>query len=179
MLPFPLSFCRFRVRAVHWRLWVKVATHLWKLNNFTGAMSVLAAFNMSATYRLKSTVKELPPKVKQKQAELEKMMKSTSSYKAYREHLNSVAPPAIPFLGLLLTDLTFTETNPNTTAEGLILWSKRTKLFNLIESTFLRFQQPHFNLTVLPQVSRVLEQPQSYSESELFNLSLQREPRTE
>lgn len=149
-----------------------------KLQNFTGLMAVLAAFNVSAVHRLKQTVKEVPPVAKQTLVDLERVMSSSSSFKAYRDLIGSVAPPAVPYVGLLLQDLTFIECNPNRVEGGLVSWSKRTKIYESVESV-MRFQNTKYNLMRVPQIQQhILSQPM-YSEDELYALSQAREARTE
>jgi hypothetical protein len=63
-----------RGRAAMYRFWIKTAQNLLKLNNFTGLMAVLAAFNVSAVHRLKNTVKEVSPVAKQSLSDMEKIM---------------------------------------------------------------------------------------------------------
>ncbi len=168
-------------------------------------MAVLAAFNCSAVYRMRRTAKELRPAVRQAQAELEKAMNSGGSFKSYRDHVATLAPPAIPYVGLLLTDLTFIDTNANT-VDGLVNWTKRakvsrsfcclcfapccarhangvgacspTQMYELIDAV-LRFQQPGFNLQEVPQVQGFLSAQPLYSEDDLYRLSIAREPRIE
>ncbi len=164
-----------RARAAQYRFWVKTAQHLLRLNNFTGLMAVLAAFNVSAVFRLKNTVKEVSPVVRQSLTDMERIMSSTSSFKAYRDLIATCVPPAVPYVGLLLQDLTFIETNPNK-VEGGVSWSKRTKIYESIENV-MRFQGTSYALMSVPQIQHYLQSQPFFSEAELFALSQVREPR--
>ena len=164
-------------RGSMYRYWVRVAQHLWRLNAFNVVMAVLGAFNLSAVYRLKQTVKEVPGPVRMILAEYERSMSSSQAFKNYRDHLATCLPPAVPYVGLLLQDLTFIETNPNRVDGGLVSWSKRTKIYESIDGVLGRFQDTQYNLQSVPQISQFIASQPSYTEEELFQLSLIREPR--
>jgi hypothetical protein len=83
-------------RAGMYRFWVRVAQHLVKLNNFTVVMAVLGAFNISSVHRLKQTIKEVPNPVRQSLQEIEKLMSTQQSFKAYRDYISGCLPPAVP-----------------------------------------------------------------------------------
>ena len=100
---------------------------------------------------------------------------STSSFKAYRDFIGGCVPPAVPYVGLLLQDLTFIETNPNK-VEGGVSWSKRTKIYESIDNV-MRFQTTSYALMSVPQIQHYLQSQPLFSEVELFQLSLAREPR--
>lgn len=164
-----------RERAKEWTHWINVAQHLYKLQNFTTLTAVLGALSSTPVYRLHLTEKELQPRAKQTQAELQRLMAPAGSYRAYRDHLAQLAPPAIPYVGLLLQDLTFLDTNASL-IDGLVNWTKRAKMYELVDAV-LRFQQPAFNLQVVPQVQAFLSAQPTYTEDELFRISVANEPR--
>lgn len=103
-------------------------------------------------------------------------MSSTGSFKAYRDELAQTAPPAVPYVGLLLTDLTFLETNANT-VDGLINFTKRARMHALIDEAVVRFQSATYNLQVVPQVQALLAAQPAYTEDELYAISVAREQR--
>jgi hypothetical protein len=84
-------------------------------------------------------------------------------------------PPGVPYVGLLLQDLTFVDTNASL-IDGLVNWTKRSKTYELIDGV-LRFQQPPFNLQEVPQVRDFLAAQPTYSEDELYRISITHEPR--
>jgi hypothetical protein len=170
-----VSGATVRDRAKEWTHWVNVGYHLYKLQNFTTLTAVLGALASTPVYRLGHTVKEIAPRTKQTQVELERIMASAGSFKVYRDHLAQLLPPAIPYVGLLLQDLTFLDTNASK-IDGLVNWTKRAKMFELIDSV-LRFQQPSFNLQVVPQVQAYLSAQPTYTEDELYRISITNEPR--
>ena len=164
-------------RGAMYRYWVRVAQHFLRLNNFTGIMAIVGAVNMSAVHRLKQTVKEVPAPVRVILSDIEKLMNSSSSFRAYREHVANCLPPAVPYVGLLLQDLTFIETNPNRVDGGLVSWSKRVKIYESIDGVLNRFQDTEYNLQHVPQITQFIAAQPSHTEEELFQISLDREPR--
>lgn len=122
-------------------------------------------------------------------------MSSNNSFKNFREVLSSVTPPCIPYLGMYLTgltlspspfiDLTFIdEGNPNTLmspkGKDLINFHKRRLVYNVIAS-IQQLQQTAYNLQPVHQIA-VLFRPSRMRQSrmdekEMWNMSLQREPR--
>lgn len=66
-------------------------------------------------------------------------------YINYRQHLRSACPPCIPYLGLLLTDLTFINEGCHEFLPGtdLIYWSKRKKTFQVIQDMQQYQQSPY------------------------------------
>lgn len=164
-----------RERAKEWTRWINVANHLSKLQNFTTLTAVLGALASTPVYRLRETAKEIPPRAKQMQLELEHVMSSAGSFKVYRERLTQLRPPAIPYVGLLLQDLTFLDTNASL-IDGMVNWTKRSKIYEVI-STVTRFQGVPYNLQAVPQVQAFLAAQPTYTEDELYLLSITNEPK--
>lgn len=83
-------------------------------------MAVLAALHSSTIARLTKTWEGLPTKYKFLLEKLRKATEHTRNYAEYRAALRRASPPALPFLGLYLTDLTFChDGNPSTRASQL------------------------------------------------------------
>lgn len=156
--------------------------HLFNLHNFSTLMAILGGLNNSAILRLKQTKRELDKRVIRKVEELEHTMSPKNNYSLLRNELHSVAPPCIPFLAIYMSDLTFVDDgNPNC-IDGLINFSKRRLVYSII-SDLLNFQNHPYNLTVIPELKRMLEdinsQLEGITDKALYDISLQREPREE
>merc|ERR1712065_35855 len=114
--------------------------------------------------------------------ELVDVMNPATNYKTYREHWRRIpaSQPAIPYMGMYLTDLTFTdEGNPDTVGKGLINFDKWSKVARSVRE-LLRFQQVLYSLKPQAQVAKLLGGDLSFAllgEEEAYQLSLKFEPR--
>ncbi|CAF1195778.1 unnamed protein product [Adineta ricciae] len=90
-------------REVHFEKFLKILKHLRRLNNFNSYLAILSALDCGPLKRLhwsKSIIDSI--------SEHAGLIDSTGSFKNYREALNaSVGQPCIPYIGLILSDLTF------------------------------------------------------------------------
>jgi hypothetical protein len=140
----------------------------------------LAALDSSTISRLQQTWSGVPQKNKIQLEAIRKLADHSRNYSEYRTKLRNTAPPAVPFLGLYLTDVTFCrEGNPSHRAsplnadKKLINFNKYHKLARIVQgnvtdsliSFFLlmpfsidmqRFQVP-YNLKAIPEVQDYLE----------------------
>jgi son of sevenless-like protein len=124
---------------------------LYLLNNFNGVTAMLAGLTSSPVFRLKFTWNDLPPKVRKIEETVENEMSSANSFKIYRELLKTRHPPLIPFLGIFLSDLTFTEEgNLNNTPDGLINWGKRTLLAGVLTRFKAQQLKANYNIEESP-----------------------------
>jgi len=112
---------------------------------------------------------------------METEMSGAKSFQIYRELLKTRSPPIIPFLGIILSDLTFAEGgNLNNTPDGLVNWSKRSILAGVL-SHFKQLQQSSSNYPFeeslmkdcfLDQIEKPQKQP-----GDLYDMSLKIEPK--
>ncbi|GAM19410.1 hypothetical protein SAMD00019534_025850 [Acytostelium subglobosum LB1] len=109
------------------------------LNNFYGAMGVLASLESAAVSRLQKTWDQLPEASVESYRALQALLSPNGSYKVYRERLNQTSSACIPYLGVYLTDITFIyEGNPDH-KDGLINFTKLREITTTILS-ILQFQ---------------------------------------
>lgn len=155
---------------------LKIMKHLRKLNNFNSYLSILSALDSAPLRRLdwqKSTSEALE--------EFSTLIDSSSSFRAYRAALAEVEPPCIPYLGLILQDLTFVHLgNPDTlmTSQGSkVNFSKRWQQFNILD-TLRSYQQVSYSL--LPDddiISFFNDFSDHLAEEALWELSLKIRPK--
>lgn len=109
--------------------------------------------------------------------ELETLMSMQGSFKQYRLTLSQTTAPAIPYIGVILQDLTFVDENPDKFGK-LINFEKQRMVYNMI-SDVLRFQHTpyNFNFQALDKDQTLESLEQGLSEKDLYDYSLQREPR--
>jgi hypothetical protein len=157
---------------------ILIADHLRKLNNFNTLMAFVAMFNTAAIFRLKHTKSELSPKSAEMLAELCTLMDTEGGSALYRKTLESTLPPAIPYLGIFLTDLTFAEDGNPDTHMGLINFRKSRTLYSII-SRIHGLQQKGYNLHPVFQIQSFLRDPTPrWPEKELYKKSMIIEPRS-
>jgi hypothetical protein len=79
-------------------------------------------------------------------------------YANYRKCLKELAPPAIPFLGVYLTDLTFLELgNPDFLPDShFINFEKRRKVYQLIKE-IQKYQHSFYSFISVPQIQEFLK----------------------
>ncbi|XP_065345854.1 guanine nucleotide-releasing factor 2 isoform X5 [Cloeon dipterum] len=120
---------------------IKVMRHLRKVNNFNSYLALLSALDSAPIRRL-----EWHRQITEGLKEYCALIDSSSSFRAYRQALAETQPPCIPYIGLVLQDLTFVNIgNSNALPDGAINFSKRWQQFNIVEN-MKRFKkcQYHF-----------------------------------
>ena len=151
---------------------------LYKLNNFSTLMAVIAGLNKAAITRLKISFKDVPSKQMQKKEELEAVMAPMGSYKRYRQEIQTAQPPCVPYIGTTLTDckfnlqVTYTDDGNPDYIDGFINFEKRKQTSKLI-SELLYYQQTQYQLTVKGDIhSLLLNLPEASAAKESENWKL-------
>jgi len=155
---------------------IEVMDELLLLNNFNAVMAFMSALNNSAVFRLKHTFGDLKKPVFERFQHFADLLSSTQSFKNYRDTYDAVHPPAIPFLGVYLTDLTFIEDGNPDEVQGMVNYFKRTLVFDVIKAV-RRYQTTCYNLKMVPQMQRYLDGLPRLDEDEMYKISLELEPR--
>ncbi|XP_070581688.1 rap guanine nucleotide exchange factor 1-like isoform X2 [Ptychodera flava] len=120
---------------------IKIMKHLRRLNNFNSYLALLSALDSAPVRRLEWQ--------KQTAADLQEycvLIDSSSSFKAYRAALAEANPPCIPYLGLILQDITFINLGNRDTLDSpeLVNFSKCWQQFSILD-TMRRFKQYHYS----------------------------------
>lgn len=155
---------------------IHVAQNLFNLNNFNTALSIISGLNNSSVHRLKHTQDEVLKKDKNILTLLMFNLNSSGSYKEYRMILKSANPPIIPYLGVYLTDLTFTEDGNPDMIDGLINFNKRRLIYRVL-SEIEQYQLTPYKIEIQKRILNHLSNLNFCNDEELYNLSLLREPR--
>jgi len=105
-------------------------------------------------------------------------LSSTHNFKHLRDTQENTEPPAIPYLGVFLQDLTFLEDgNPDLIDDGKINFSKRQHVARVIFD-LLRFQGVPYNFQSIPELRIAIENLEfDLDDHTLFKKSLMNEPR--
>lgn len=166
-----------RAAMVAW--WLRVAAELRALNNFSSVVAVMGGFAMSAAYRLVRTwaaLERAHPREHASLPGLQSLTSSASNWVALRGALHSVSPPAIPYLGIYTSDLTFADQGNPSRLDGLVNWDKCKLEASIIRDVHL-FQQTPYALAPVPALQALLWSLASDSDDALYELSLMLEPR--
>nr|XP_033323207.1 guanine nucleotide-releasing factor 2-like isoform X9 [Megalopta genalis] len=119
---------------------IKIMKHLRKINNFNSYLALLSALD-SAPIRRLEWQKHITEGLKEYCA----LIDSSSSFRAYRQALAETQPPCIPYIGLVLQDLTFVHIgNNDLLPDGTINFSKRWQQFNIVEN-MKRFKKGRYS----------------------------------
>uniref|UniRef100_A0A8U8CBK8 Uncharacterized protein n=1 Tax=Geospiza parvula TaxID=87175 RepID=A0A8U8CBK8_GEOPR len=173
-----MSYADVPSRASAIEKWVAVADICRCLHNYNGVLEITSALNRSAIYRLKKTWAKVSKQTKALMDKLQKTVSSEGRFKNLREMLKNCNPPAVPYLGMYLTDLAFIEEGtPNFTEEGLVNFSKMRMISHIIRE-IRQFQQTSYRIEHQQKVTHyLLDKTLIIDEDTLYELSLKIEPR--
>ena len=173
-----------RAKAVEY--WIAVAESLFKMNNFNNTMAVLSALHSVPIERLKFTIAAVSESKVKTLTWLDEMMSSEKSFSRYRHRMRLVDmgwEPAIPFIGIHLTDLTFFNQNKNAPIPeekdfpGEFTNKAFVRSMKAVVQ-ILKFQaRPYVFLKSIEQLQEYLRDYPCLDEEVLFQLSQLREPR--
>ncbi|KAK1803701.1 hypothetical protein P4O66_021105, partial [Electrophorus voltai] len=151
---------------------IKIMKHLRKLNNFNSYLAILSALDSAPIRRL-----EWQKQTSEGLEEYCTLIDSSSSFRAYRAALAEVEPPCIPYLGLILQDLTFVHLGNPDLIDRKVNFSKRWQQFNILDS-MRRFQQVHYELRRNDDIVSFFNDFSDHlAEEALWELSLKIKPR--
>ncbi|XP_058528984.1 rap guanine nucleotide exchange factor 1 isoform X2 [Ochotona princeps] len=151
---------------------IKIMKHLRKLNNFNSYLAILSALDSAPIRRL-----EWQKQTSEGLAEYCTLIDSSSSFRAYRAALSEVEPPCIPYLGLILQDLTFVHLGNPDHIDGKVNFSKRWQQFNILDSMRC-FQQAHYDIRRNDDIINFFNDFSDHlAEEALWELSLKIKPR--
>lgn len=156
-----------------YKKFLKIMRILRKLNNFSSFLAIMSALDSTPVRRL-----EWPKQLTEQLAEDTKLIDSQSAFKTYREALAEAKSPCIPYLGLILTDITFVHLgNTHTLPDGKINFLKRWQQFNILEGV-RRFKESLYNF---PRNEKIMDFFNEYDdhldEDSLWEESIKLRPR--
>lgn len=109
---------------------LKVMKALRKLNNFNSYLALVSALDSPPVQRL-----GWPRALQDTLQDHCAIIDSSSSFRAYRNALADTQPPCIPYIGLVLQDLTFVHIgNPDLLPDGSINFTKRWQQYHIMEN---------------------------------------------
>ena len=184
-----------RERANVFSRWVSICSFCLGYQNYTAVFAILGGLLCSPVYRLRNTIPRVSKSTIEQFTVLKEKMDPRGSYAAYRKLLSDATPPCIPYLGLVLQDLTFIDDgNPDSLGKNkeMVNFSKRKQIYNAV-APILNCQNCAYKfigdnvvgLAPLDTFSRASLPAESFFffklptiwEKDLYDLSMEREPR--
>uniref|UniRef100_A0A3Q1GRS3 Rap guanine nucleotide exchange factor 5 n=1 Tax=Acanthochromis polyacanthus TaxID=80966 RepID=A0A3Q1GRS3_9TELE len=103
---------------------IKIAAHCKAQRNLNCFFAIIMGLNAAAVGRLSQTWEKIPGKFKKLFSELETVTDPSLNHKAYRDSFKKMKAPKIPFLPLLLKDITFIHEGNKTFHDNLVNFEK-------------------------------------------------------
>ncbi|XP_061547773.1 rap guanine nucleotide exchange factor 4 isoform X2 [Phycodurus eques] len=112
---------------------IKIASHCKEHRNLNAFFAIVMGLSNPAVSRLNQTWEKLPSKFKKLYGEFENLMDPSRNHRVYRLMVAKLAPPIIPFMPLLIKDMTFTQEGNKTFIENLVNFEKMRMIANTVK----------------------------------------------
>ncbi|XP_060663799.1 guanine nucleotide-releasing factor 2 isoform X6 [Drosophila nasuta] len=160
-------------REKHVNKFIKIMKHLRKMNNYNSYLALLSALDSGPIRRL-----EWQKGIAEELCSFCALIDSSSSFRAYRQALAETNPPCIPYIGLVLQDLTFVHVgNQDYVSKGVINFSKRWQQYNIIVN-MKRFKKCAYPFRRNERIIRFFDNFKDFmGEEEMWQISERIKPR--
>uniref|UniRef100_A0A4W5LTH5 Rap guanine nucleotide exchange factor 3 n=1 Tax=Hucho hucho TaxID=62062 RepID=A0A4W5LTH5_9TELE len=111
-------------RAILLKKFIKIAVVLKEQKNLNSFFAVMFGLSNSAVQRLYKTWERVPSKTKRVYCAYERLMDPSRNHRAYRLAVAKLSPPYIPFMPLLLKDMTFIHEGNKNYTDKLVNFEK-------------------------------------------------------
>uniref|UniRef100_A0A9J8A0W2 Rap guanine nucleotide exchange factor (GEF) 3 n=1 Tax=Cyprinus carpio carpio TaxID=630221 RepID=A0A9J8A0W2_CYPCA len=115
-------------RAILLKKFIKMAVVLKEQKNLNSFFAVMFGLSNSAVQRLNKTWERLPNKTKRIYCAYERLMDPSRNHRAYRLTVAKLSPPYIPFMPLLLKDMTFIHEGNKNYTDKLVNFEKMVRV---------------------------------------------------
>ncbi|XP_014767653.1 rap guanine nucleotide exchange factor 4 isoform X1 [Octopus bimaculoides] len=106
------------------RKFIKLASYCKEYQNMSSFFAIVLGLSNIAVSRLSQTWEKLPGKLKKMFSEFETIMDPSRNHRVYRLSISKMRPPIIPFMPLMMKDMTFTHEGNKTYYDGLVNFEK-------------------------------------------------------
>ncbi|KAJ9588304.1 hypothetical protein L9F63_018328, partial [Diploptera punctata] len=103
---------------------IKLAAYCKEFQNLNAFFAIVMGLSNVAVSRLSLTWEKLPSKFRKLYTEFESLIDPSRNHRAYRISVGKLQPPVVPFMPLLLKDMTFTHEGNKTCLDGLVNFEK-------------------------------------------------------
>ncbi|XP_062975330.1 rap guanine nucleotide exchange factor 3 isoform X1 [Elgaria multicarinata webbii] len=139
-------------RAQLLRKFIKMAAHLKDQKNLNSFFAVMFGLSHSTVSRLARTWEKLPHKTRKLYGTMERILDPSWNHRVYRLAMAKLNPPIIPFMPLLLKDMTFIHEGNRTLVENLVNFEKLRMMAKAVR--LVHHCRSHPNLPLSPLRSR-------------------------
>uniref|UniRef100_A0A914C1R6 Uncharacterized protein n=1 Tax=Acrobeloides nanus TaxID=290746 RepID=A0A914C1R6_9BILA len=159
---------------------IKIMKQLRKMGNLNSYLAILSALESAPIRRL-----DWPKSLRDQLDEHAEIIDSKMSFKNYRTLLSETPPPCLPYIGLILQDLTFVDVgNPDhlppsacNNKKNLLNYGKRWQQFAILDNV-RRFKSWSYDIQRDEKISRMFNGFRHYyTEDEMWNRSFEIKPR--
>ncbi|XP_075055361.1 rap guanine nucleotide exchange factor 3 isoform X2 [Mixophyes fleayi] len=145
-------------RALLLRKFIKLAAHLKEQKNLNSFFAVMFGLSNTAVSRLSRTWQRLPNKTRKLYSIFERLMDPSWNHRSYRLAVAKLSPPLIPFLPLILKDLTFIHEGNRSTLDNLVNFEKMRMIAKTVQMFYSYRSQSYIPLSPLrPRPLHILE----------------------
>ncbi|XP_076016740.1 rap guanine nucleotide exchange factor 5b isoform X2 [Genypterus blacodes] len=160
---------------------IKIAAHCKAQRNLNCVFAIIMGLNTAAVSRLSHTWEKIPGKFKKLFLELETITDPSLNHKAYRDSFKKMKAPKIPFLPLLLKDITFIHEGNKTFHDNLVNFQKLHMIADTVR-LIRQCQRDHMAHDIAQKSSSEVRAYVDYlhiidNQQTLFELSQRLEPR--
>ncbi|NXF48405.1 RPGF5 factor, partial [Oceanites oceanicus] len=113
---------------------IKIAAHCKAQRNLNSFFAIVMGLNTASISRLSQTWEKIPGKFKKLFTELESLTDPSLNHKAYRDAFKKMKSPKIPFMPLLLKDVTFIHEGNKTFLDNLVNFEKLHMIADTVRS---------------------------------------------
>ncbi|XP_053119671.1 rap guanine nucleotide exchange factor 5 isoform X4 [Hemicordylus capensis] len=113
---------------------IKIAAHCKAQRNLNSFFAIVMGLNTASVSRLSQTWERIPGKFKKLFTELENLTDPSLNHKAYRDAFKKMKSPKIPFMPLLLKDVTFIHEGNKTFLDNLVNFEKLHMIADTVRS---------------------------------------------
>uniref|UniRef100_A0AAV2JZV8 Rap guanine nucleotide exchange factor 4 n=1 Tax=Knipowitschia caucasica TaxID=637954 RepID=A0AAV2JZV8_KNICA len=112
---------------------IKISAHCKEYRNLNAFFAIIMGLSNPAVSRLSQTWEKLPGKFKKFYSEFENFLDPSRNHRAYRLTMAKLEPPIIPFMPLLIKDMTFTHEGNKTFIDSLVNFEKMRMIANTVK----------------------------------------------
>lgn len=153
---------------------INVGMRMKELNNLNGVKEIESALNSTPIARLHQSWALVSKQAMDNFTQMTELMDCFQNFKTYRQYLSQIDPsvPCLPYIGLLLTDVTFICEGNSPRVDANLINVNYVKLLGVTLGEITRYQRVKYQL---PTPASSIYMENSYNSDDLYTLSKLRE----